>query len=120
MSDVHREEAAGERGRMTASASFAILLAVLAAAAEVWISLEMTEAWQPAGLWLVMAFLASPLLFLALLAWRRRTHPGRSLLLLAVIVLLGGIGCAIFGNDLARFRTEVPGQHKLHLDPVFV
>jgi hypothetical protein len=105
----------------TKSAVTAVLVAVLAAAAEVWLAVQATAAWSPAGpLALLMAFLAGPLLFAALLAWMRRRHVTRSRFLLALTVLVAGVGLIVLGNDYYRFTTEPPDKRTLHSNPVML
>lgn len=64
-----------------------------------------------------LTFLVGPLVFLAVVAWRRRTHPGRSrwLFTLAnVVASLGLIALAI------HFRTDAETRKHPLLNPAFV
>src|SRR4051812_37856198 len=92
---------------MTRHAREAISLAGATALGEAALQAFMTTEWSAVGsLVLVYAFLVGPALFLALLAWRRRTHRERSRLLfgVAVAVAVGGLG--VLGFDLYRFSTD--------------
>ncbi len=92
---------------MTRHAREAISLAAATALGEAAIQAFMTTEWADVGsLALVFAFLIGPPLFLALLAWRRRTHRDRSRLLfgVAIAVAVGGLG--VLGFDLYRFSTD--------------
>jgi len=83
---------------MTTSAKCAIAAALLGAAGEVAIMVSNPVEGLPPRAVVVMAlFLAGPLLFLALLAWRRRSHPARSRLLLVVTLLVASSGLAVLG-----------------------
>ena len=85
---------------MTRTAHVTIFLAVLAGAAEVTLAARMAPAWAADGpLPILLGFLAGPMAFLALLAWRRRTHPARSRLLfwLTVILAAAGVGVGTTG-----------------------
>lgn len=64
---------------------------------------------------MMAAFTAGPMAFLAVLAWRRRTHPGRTAFLLTVSILtattgLGGFVYVCFGP---RPNLQNPGMNPL-------
>ena len=105
---------------MSGYAKFAVALALLAAGAEVALGWATAEAWAPDGSPLLLAFLAGPLVFLALLAWRRRDHPARSLRLFRLTAVLAALGLAVLTFDFVRFRKEPPGQHAPHAHPLVV
>ena len=105
---------------MSGYAKFAVAVALLAAGAEVALGWATAEAWAPQGSPLLLAFLAGPLVFLSLLAWRRRDHPARSWLLFRLAAVLATLGLAILAFDFVRFRKEPPGQHAPHTHPLIV
>lgn len=91
---------------MTRHAREAISLAVAAALGEAALLALITD-WSQVGANLfVFGFLVGPPLFLALSAWRRRAHPGRSKLLfwVAVGVAVGGLGA--LGIEAYRYSTD--------------
>jgi len=104
---------------MTRHAREAISLAVATALGEAILRALVTTDWsQIGGLVLLFAFLLGPPLFVALLAWRRRTHPVRSRVLfgLAAVIAIGGL--SVLGFDLYRFDTDpqfrqTPNMHGL-------
>ncbi|QJW96416.1 hypothetical protein [Frigoriglobus tundricola] len=104
---------------MTRHAREAVSLAVATALGEAALyALVITDWSQVGGMVLVFAFLIGPPLFVALLAWRRRTHPVRSRVLfgLAVVIAVGGL--SVLGFDLYRFGTDpqfrqTPNMHGL-------
>lgn len=78
-----------------------VLVAVLTAAGEVALSAAAITDWsQPGAHALLFAFLAGPLLFLALMAWRRRAHATRTQVLFAVALL-----CALGGLSALAWRA---------------
>jgi hypothetical protein len=80
----------------------------LAAAGELglWLAaLDAPAAVLPAGL-LLAAFLVGPVLFLALLAWRRKGHPVRPRRFLVLALLLAAVGLGVLGWDCYRYRTD--------------
>jgi hypothetical protein len=84
-----------------------VLVAVLTAAGEVALAAAAISDWlQPGAHALLFAFLAGPLLFLALMAGRRRAHAGHTKVLFAVALLcaLGGLGA--LGWRAYRFHTD--------------
>ena len=85
-----------------------VLACGLTAAAEValWAAtIDRVASVMPAGL-LLVAFLVGPPGFLAMLAWRRRTHPlwPRRFLLLAAVLAVAGVG--VLGWDCYRYHTD--------------
>lgn len=105
----------------TKSAAAAIAVALLAAPAEVWLAVQTTAASAPEGsLSLLVAFLAGPLLFAALLAWMRRRHVTRSRFLLVLTAVVAAVGLAVLGNDFYRFATEPPERRTPHSNPVLL
>lgn len=105
----------------TKSAVAATAVAVAAAAGEVWLSSRTLPVWSPAApVWLLMVFLAGPLLFAALLARGRRRHAGRSRFLLVLTVLVAAVGLAVLGYDFYRFVTEPPDRWTPHANPVLL
>lgn len=105
---------------MTRFTRATILVAVLAAAGEVWMDLTLTDAAPTAPVLLLVAFLAGPLLFLALLAWRRRTHAARSRFFFWATVVLAVVGLAFLGNDLYRHHTNPPATRSIQYNPVLL
>jgi uncharacterized membrane protein YhaH (DUF805 family) len=106
---------------MTGYAKWAIVVSLAAAAGAVALSVAIAEAWASGGLQpMFLAFLAGPLVFLALLAWRRREHAARSKMLfhLAVILAIAGLGVLLY--DFIRFRNEPNGKHVPHMHPLIV
>lgn len=92
---------------MTRHAREAISLAVATALGEATLQALVTTDWSlVVPLVLLFAFLVGPPLFLALLAWRRRTHPGRSRLLFAITILIAIGGLGALGINLYRFNTD--------------
>lgn len=92
---------------MTRHAREAISLAGAAAAGEVALAALMTTDWSAvAANALLLAFLAGPLLFLALTAWRRRAHPARSRVLFGAAVAVAAGGLLVLGIDFYRFSTD--------------
>lgn len=91
---------------MTKHARETISLAVAAALGEAALLACMTDWSQPGANLLVHGFLVGPPLFLALTAWRRRTHRDRSRVMfgVAVAVAVGGLGT--LGIELYRFGTD--------------
>ena len=106
---------------MTASARYTLLNSILSSVAAVTLAVAIAPAWAPAGIQpFVLVFLAGPPLFLALLAWRRREHPERSLFLNKLVILVTIPGLAILLYDYFRFRNEPPGEHAQHLHPLII
>jgi hypothetical protein len=96
-----------------------LVVIVFAAVAEVGLSVAATSAAPPPAAWqaMLLAFLAGPLAFLGLLAWRRRAHPGRSRWLFAATVLVAAAGVGVLGTDYFRSRTD-PTRRLLGDNPV--
>lgn len=106
---------------MTGTARVTVLVAALAGAAEVAFAAATAPAWAGAGpLPVLLGFLAGPMAFLALLAWRRRSHPDRSRLLLALVLVGAAAGLAVLGLDFVRFGREEPARHAPHAHPILV
>jgi hypothetical protein len=104
---------------MSRAAVAAVIVSVAGAAAEVMLTWAISAAWFPAGmLAFMLAFLAGSLLFLALLAWRRRNRPALSRLLLWVAVIVAGGGVALLGRDYYLFSTAPPDQRPRTVNPV--
>lgn len=55
---------------------------------------------------MLLSFVLGPPLFLALLAWRRRSHLARGRLLFAAAVVVAGLGFGLLGYDLYRHRAD--------------
>jgi hypothetical protein len=92
---------------MTRQAREAISLAVAAALGEAALqALVITDWSNPRRHALLFAFLAGPLLFLALLAWRRRKHESRSRVLFAIAVLIAAGGLGALGVNPYRFSAD--------------
>ena len=104
---------------MSSRANATIALCLLAAAGEVALLLATIPEWpQPfaAGLAFVL-FLIGPLVFLAVIVWRRRANPGRIRLLFIVSVAVASVGLAVFA-----IRAVVGNKTLKHpaLNPAFV
>ena len=92
---------------MTRHAREAVSLGVATALGESALLALVTTEWSNVGaLALLFAFLAGPPLFLAVLAWRRRTHPARSKVLFGTVAVVAVGGFAVLGYDLYRFNTD--------------
>lgn len=103
---------------MTRAASAAIIVSLAGAAVQVMLTWATQGAWFPAGMMAIMlAFLAGPLLFLALVAWRRAQLRCSRLLLLVAVIVAGG-GVAILGHDYYQFVTQTPEQRMRSGNPV--
>ena len=106
---------------MTRYTWFTITTCVVAATSGVALAMATAAAWSPAGpLVPQLAFMVGPLLFLVLLAWRRRNHLTRSRFLfgLALVAAVGGLG--VLGVDYIRFCNEPPNSHTSHAHPLIV
>jgi hypothetical protein len=106
---------------MTRHAREAISLAGATAIGETALQALMTTEWTQIGaLVILFAFLIGPPLFLALLAWRRRTHPARTRLLfgVAAVVAVGGLG--VLGFDFYRFSTDPQFRKTPHMNGLLV
>jgi hypothetical protein len=83
-----------------------VLVALLTAAGEVALAASVVTDWsQAAAHALLFAFLAGPLLFLALMAWRRRAHAARTKVLFAVALLCALGGLSALGWRAYRFQA---------------
>jgi hypothetical protein len=92
---------------MTRHAREAVSLSVATALGESALVALRTTEWANVGAQvLLFAFLVGPPLFLAVLAWRRRTHPARSRVLFGVAAGVAVGGFAVLGYDLYRFSTD--------------
>ena len=106
---------------MTAHARFAVGISLIALAVELALAIAITPAWSPNGVNPVfLVFLAGPLAFLALLAWRRRANwtVSRFLLRIALVLAVPGVGVLVY--DYTRFRSEQPGEHSPHMHPLIL
>jgi biotin transporter BioY len=105
---------------MTRQARAAVTVALVGAAGEVALASLTVPAWSSGqSPVLPLAFVAGPLVFLAVLVWRRRhrsTDLARSFWL-ALIVAVGGL--IAFGWDYLRFRTE-PASDRIDFIPFIV
>jgi len=96
-------------------------ISIVAAISGVALAMATAAAWSPAGPFVPqLAFVAGPLLFVALLAWRRRNHLTRSRFLfwLALVIAVGGLG--ILGSDYLRFCNEPPNNRASRAHPLIV
>jgi hypothetical protein len=96
-------------------------ISIVAATSGVALAMATAAAWSPAGpLVPQLVFVAGPLLFLALLAWRRRNHLTRPRFLfgLTLVAAVGGLG--VLGADYVRFCNEQPNSHASHAHPLIV
>jgi hypothetical protein len=106
---------------MTRQAREAISLALATALGEAVLQALVTSDWSKVGpVALLFAFLVGPPLFLALLAWRRKEHPGRSRLLfvVAVVIAVGGLG--VLGFNLYRYHTDPQFRRKPNMSGLIV
>jgi len=93
----------------------------VAATSSVALAMATAASWSPAGTLVPqLAFVAGPLLFVALLAWLRQNHFTRSRFLfwVALVAAIGGLG--ILGADYVRFCNEPPNNHASHAHPLIV
>lgn len=106
---------------MTRHAREAISLAAAAAIGEAALLALMTTDWaNVGGQVLLFAFLVGPPLFLAVVVWRRRTHPQRTRVLFfaAVAVAVGGL--AVLGYDYYRFHNDPQFRRTPNMNHVLV
>ncbi len=105
---------------MTRHTRGTLALAVVTAIGEIACQLAMTDANTGDANVLVLAFLAGPLAFLAMLAWRRRAHASRSrvLFFVALAVAIGGL--VVFGFDCYRYRTDAAVRLKPNMNGLIV
>jgi len=98
-----------------------IILSALAAASGVVIAANTVAAWPQSGPQATqLAFMAGPLLYLAVLAWRRRNYAARSRFLfwLTIILVCGGLG--FLGIGYVQFRHAQPNQVTWRAHPLIV
>jgi prepilin signal peptidase PulO-like enzyme (type II secretory pathway) len=105
---------------MTRYALCAILVALIALIVELWFAAKTTAVGSEGPNVLLLAFLAGPLLFLALITWRRNRHPTRSLLCFAVALLVSTAGIGLLVNDYVRLRTGPPMERTTYGNPVLI
>lgn len=106
---------------MTRHARGAVALSIATAVGEaVLVALRTTEWANVGALALLFSFLVGPPLFLALVAWRRRTHPERSRVLFGVAAILAVGGFAVLGYDLYRFNTDRQFRLKPNMNGLIV
>ena len=106
---------------MTRHAREAVSLAVATALGEAALyGLVITDWSQVGGVALVFAFLIGPALFVALLAWRRRTHPVRSRVLFGLAVVIAVVGLSVLGYDLYRFDADPQFRQKPNMHSLIV
>ncbi len=92
---------------MTRHAREAISLGIATAIGETALRALVTTEWSNVGAQILLfAFLIGPPLFLAMLAWRRRTHRERSRVLFVVAAVVAVGGFAVLGYDFYRFSTD--------------
>lgn len=97
----------------------AVAVPLAAAIVQVLLARAAVESQLPVGVWMfLLAFLAGPLLFLALLAWRRRDHSARCGLLLGISLLVAVCGIAIHGYDY--FFSGPSDQRRRSANPVML
>lgn len=83
-----------------------VLVALLTAAGEVALAAAAITDWSSVGAHaLLFAFLAGPLVFIALMAWRRRAHAQRTKVLFAVALLCALGGLSAIAWRVYRFHT---------------
>lgn len=105
---------------MTRHAREAVSLALAAALGEAALVALMSDWSQPGASALVIGFLLGPPLFLALAAWRRRTHPTRSRVLFGVAVVLAAGGLGVLGFDLYRYGSDPQFRRTANMNRVLV
>ncbi len=97
---------------MTGYAKATVAISLIAVVAEVALAVAVVPTWSPGGVNPVfLVFLAGPLAFLALLAWRRREHPIPSRFLFRMALLLAVPGLGVLLYDYMQFQSEQPGEH---------
>lgn len=103
------------------TARWTLALCGLAAAAEVALVLSMANlaAFTPFDAAL-LAFVVGPLAFLALLAWRRRTHPARAQQLGQAAAIVAGFGIAVLGYTCYRFHTDQQFRGEANYAPMLL
>lgn len=68
----------------------------------------------------LVAFLVGPLLFLALMAWRRRARPAWARRFLALAAVLGAAGLGVLGWDCYRYHTDPEFRNVRSMNAVLV
>jgi hypothetical protein len=101
-------------------ASATLFLAGFAAAVEMWLARIVIGDASTVMLAFLGFFLAGPLVFLALLAWRRRTHPTRVRMIFWVTVIVAVAGAAILAYDGMGERPKLTGPIPIRLSPLLV
>jgi hypothetical protein len=106
---------------MTRAALAAVVIALTAAGVEMMLAWGILGRWfPPAVLAQWFAFLAGSLVFLALMAWRRRTHRTRSRLLLCVAAAVGVAGVAVLGRDYYLLVVRPTEDATRHPNPALL
>jgi hypothetical protein len=106
---------------MTRHAREAVALAGATVLGEVALQALVTTEWSNVGgQALLFAFLVGPLLFLAVLAWRRREHPERSRLLFGVVAVCAVGGLGVLGFNYYRFSTDAAFRRKPNMSGLLV
>jgi hypothetical protein len=106
---------------MTRHAREAVSLAGATALGESALVALMTTEWANVGAQILLfVFLVGPLVFLAVLTWRRRNHPTRSRVLFFVTALVAVGGMGVLGYDLYRFNTDRQFRLKPNMNGVLV
>ncbi|HJZ59523.1 MAG TPA: hypothetical protein VKE74_31555 [Gemmataceae bacterium] len=103
-------------------AAWAVVVCLLAAVGEVGLLAATITDWQnffPVGLAFV-AFLVGPLVFLAVVAWRRRANPirSRSLFHFAIVVTVAGL--VAYGIAADELRSDPEARRNPLLNPTLV
>jgi low temperature requirement protein LtrA len=105
---------------MTRHTRGTLILTLTALAGEIGCQMSVMDANTGNANVVLLAFLAGPLLFLAMIAWRRRAHASRSrvLFFFALAVAIGGL--LVFGNDCYRYHTEAAYRLKANMKGLMV
>jgi hypothetical protein len=101
-------------------ANATLFLAGFTAAIEVWLATIVVGESGSTMIAFLGGFLFGPLGFLALLAWRRKTHPTRVRMLFWVTVVVAIAGMAVLGWDSMRERPKLTGTIPVRLSPLLV
>jgi hypothetical protein len=106
---------------MTRHAREAVALAGATVLGEGALQALVTTNWSNVGAQVFLfAFLVGPLLFLGVMAWRRRGHPGRSRLLFGVAAVCAVGGFGVLGFNLYRFSTDEAFRRKPNMAGLLV
>ncbi len=106
---------------MNRYARIAIALSLFAAAADIGLARAIRAAWAPSGPSIAqIMFLAGPLVFLALLSWRRRKHDAASRMLYRLAATATFLGFLVLGFDTIFFEFEPPEERTRHSHPLIV